>query len=347
MVEMTFRIDKSKELYKEDLRNALDVKNIERLKGKKVLITGATGLIGVCMIDSLMSLGGVSVVAVGRDKGRAKERLGEYFDNPLFSFLEQDVTEPFPDDLTVDYVIPAASNTHPLAYSKYPVETMMVNLKGAENALKLSVRCGAVVLYPSTVEVYGNAVTSDDVFDESYTGRLNLATSRSSYPESKRASEAMCLSYISEYGAKVRIVRLCRVLGPTMLESDSKVASQFVKNVLAGENIVLKSEGNQYFSYVYVADAVSAMLYVMLNGEDGEAYNISSKDCDVHLKDLAGICAEINGGHVVFDLPSDVERKGYSIAVNAITDNSKLLSAGWKPKYNIEDAVRRTVEILR
>ena len=96
MAEMTFRIDKSKELYKEDLRNALDVKNIERLKGKKVLITGATGLIGVCMIDALMSLGGVSVVAVGRDKGKAKERLGEYFDNRLFSFLEQDVTEPFP-----------------------------------------------------------------------------------------------------------------------------------------------------------------------------------------------------------------------------------------------------------
>lgn len=339
-------MNKSNPLYIQDLDNILQTKGIETLKGKSILITGATGLIGVCMIDALMKLGDVKVYAVGRNRQKAEERLGEYFENPMFEFLEQDVCNPFPSDMKVDYIIPGASNTHPLAYSQYPVETMCINIKGAEHALNLAVDCDATVLYPSTVEVYGNA-RGEDVFTEDYTGSLNLATSRACYTESKRASEAMCQSYISERRAKVKIVRLSRIFGPTMLESDSKASSQFIKKAIAGEDIVLKSKGEQYFSYTYVADAVSAMLYVMINGENGVAYNISAEGCNVHLKDFAQICAETAGKKVVFDLPSETEMKGFSIAMQAILDNSKLKAIGWDPHYDMKDAVERTVSILK
>lgn len=339
-------MNKNNLLYIQDLDNILQTKGIENLKGKSILITGATGLIGVCMIDALMKLGDVKVYAVGRNRQKAEERLGEYFENPMFEFLEQDVCNPFPSDIKVDYIIPGASNTHPLAYSQYPVETMYINIKGAEHALNLAVDCDATVLYPSTVEVYGNA-RGEDVFTEDYTGSLNLATSRACYTESKRASEAMCQSYISERGAKVKIVRLSRIFGPTMLESDSKASSQFIKKAIAGEDIVLKSKGEQYFSYTYVADAVSAMLYVMINGENGVAYNISAEGCNVHLKDFAQICAETAGKKVVFDLPSETEMKGFSIAMQAILDNSKLKAIGWEPHYDMKDAVERTVSILK
>ena len=167
---------------------------------------------------------------------------------------------------------------------------------------------GSQVLYPSTVEVYGNA-RGEDVFTEDYSGQLNLSTSRSCYTESKRVSEALCQSYISERDAKVKIVRLSRVFGPTMLMSDSKASSQFISKAILGEDIVLKSEGNQYFSYIYVADAVAALLYTMIYGDNGQSYNISNDSCNIRLKDFAMLCATTIGRNVVFDIPSEAERK--------------------------------------
>lgn len=330
----------------EDLRRVLAVKGVERLRGKSVLVTGATGLLGVHLIDALMALGEVTVIAVGRNRERAAGRLGEHLSSPLFRFVEQDVQRAFPEDITADYIIPLASNTHPLAYSQYPAETMLINLRGAEHALELARRCGATVLYPSTVEVYGNA-RGEDMFTEDYTGQLNLSTSRACYSESKRSCEALCQSYAAEYGVKVRIARLSRVFGPTMLMSDTKASSQFIRKALDGEDIVLKSEGNQFFSYTYATDAVAAMLHIMLNGEDGTAYNIANDNCNVHLRDFAGLCAELCGRDVVFDLPSESERKGYSVAVNAILDTTSLRTSGFSPSYTMRDAVARTIHILK
>ena len=342
------KLNKNNKYYKEDLDYILGVKGIDSLRKKSFLITGATGMVGLCLIDALMRFNekanaGIFIYAVGRDKDRASSRLGEYYSDPFFTFIEQDVRSSFPEDLKVDYIIPLASNTHPLAYSKYPVETVEINAKGAENALKKAVQCGAVVLYPSTVEVYGNG---NDPFDENYTGKLNLATSRACYTESKRVSEALCQSYIAEYGVDCKIVRLSRLFGPTMLESDTKASSQFIMKALANEDIVLKSKGDQYFSYTYIADAVQAILFVLLNGECGQAYNIACDACNVRLATFAMECATLAGKSVVFDLPSDVEAKGYSVASKAILATSKLSSLGWTSDRRFKDAVERTYSIL-
>lgn len=344
MAEMT--LNKKHPLYQEDIDAALSIKGLETLKGKRVLITGATGLIGLHLTDVLMRLGEVKVVAVGRNAENAKRKLGEYFGHPDFSFIEQDVMSPFSKELEVDFVIPLASNTHPLAYSQFPVETIMINVKGAEHALELARKCMATVLYPSSVEVYGNSDSQEPICED-FTGRLNLSNSRACYTESKRACEAMCQSYLAENGVNVKIVRLSRVFGPTMLASDSKASSQFIKNAIAGEDIVLKSEGNQLFSYTYVADAVAAMLYTLIYGESGSAYNISNEKCNVRLKDFARICAEYAGKEVVFDLPSDVEKKGYSVANNAVLNNDKLRALGFAPKYGMKEAIERTIELLK
>ena len=221
----------------------------------------------------------------------------------------------------------------------------MINIKGVENALNLAEKCGATVIYTSTNEVYGNAL-KDEWFTEDYNGRLNLTNARSCYNESKRVSEAMCQSYIAERGVKVKIARLCRIFGPTMLEEDSKASSQFIKNALANEEIVLKSKGDQFFSYTYVADAVAGLLQVLLNGEVGTAYNVSSEKTNVHLRDFAQLCSEYNGKNVVFDLPNETESKGFSIATTAILDNTRIKSIGFTPHYTMKDAVWRTIKIL-
>ena len=342
-------LKKQHPLYQDDLRQIAQTVNPCSLNDKSFLITGATGLIGVCLIDALMHLNekgaGISIYALGRSREKAITRLGDYLENPCFHFVEREASESLLDLPAVDYIIPLASNTHPLAYSQYPIETITINVNGAEQALQKAVACDATVLYPSTVEVYGNA-RGEDVFTEDYTGQLSLATSRACYTESKRLSEALCQSYIAEKGARVKIVRLSRVFGPTMLMSDSKASSQFIQKALRGENIVLKSKGEQLFSYTYVADAVSAMLHILIHGENGVVYNISSETCNVRLKDFAQYCAEWAGKEVVFELPSETEQKGFSIAMRAILDNTKLKGTGWNPKYTMKDAVNRTLSIL-
>ena len=343
-------MNKQHQLYQEDLNKVLSIPGIDVLKGKSILITGASGLIGVCLIDALMLYNrqgaDVNIYAVGRSKEKTVSRLGEYYDDKHFHFIEQDVRQPFPEGFTPDVIIPLASNTHLLAYSQYPVETIEINVKGAEYALRKAETCGATVLYPSSVEVYGNA-RCNDVFTEDYTGQLNLSNARSCYTESKRVCEALCQSYIAEKKVDVKIVRLCRVFGPTMLMSDTKASSQFIIKALQGEDIVLKSRGEQFFSYMYVADVVAAMLYVLIHGEVGTAYNVANKQCNVHLRDFASMCANAANTKVVFDLPSETEKKGYSIAMQAILDTDKINHLGFKPQYDFKNAIERTFRILR
>ena len=131
-----------------------------------------------------------------------------------------------------------------------------------------------------------------------------------------------------------------------MKTDDSKALSQFIKKALNKEDIVLKSAGTQYYSYTYVADAVSALLYCLLYGECGQAYNIADSKSDIHLKDLATILAEIAGTKVVFDIPDATEQAGYSRATTAILNNNKIKSLGWNALTSIEDGLKKTLKVL-
>ena len=170
---------------------------------------------------------------------------------------------------------------------------------------------------------------------------------RAGYPESKRCGEALCQAYIKQKDMDIVIPRLTRSYGLTMLMSDTKAISQFIRKAINGEDIVLKSEGTQYYSYTYMADAVCGVLYVLLLGEKGEAYNIADGTSDITLRDLAQTIAETVGRKVVFEIPDAVESSGYSKATKARIDAKKLQSLGWNAIYNIENGVKRTVEILK
>jgi nucleoside-diphosphate-sugar epimerase len=131
-----------------------------------------------------------------------------------------------------------------------------------------------------------------------------------------------------------------------MTNDDSKVIAQFFRNAIKDENIVLKSKGDQLYSYCYVADICSALLVLLFYGKNGEAYNISDKNCKLSLLEIAKILSEYTGKKIIFNTPSSVESSGYSKATTALLDSSKLQELGWEPKYSIKEGIIRTMEIL-
>lgn len=327
----------------------------KKLKNNSILLSGATGLIGSFLIDVIMYKNTVEdlncvVYALGRNEEKAKNRFSKYAEDPRWKFISYDVKKPLEqEDIgNVGYVLHLASNTHPLQYATDPIGTITTNIIGVQNMLDFSVEHHATrFAFASSNEIYGENRGDIEFFDEDYCGYINSNTMRAGYPESKRCGEALCQAYKAQKGLDVVIPRLTRSYGPTMLMTDSKAISQFIKKGIAGEDIVLKSAGTQNYSYQYVADSVSGLLTILLCGESGEAYNIAEEHSDIMLKDLAAVIAGMNGKEVVFEIPDAVEAAGYSKATKARLDGHKLAALGWKPKYDIKSGMERTITILR
>lgn len=323
----------------------------KKLQEKSVLLSGATGLVGSFLVDVLLYKNiDCTVYALGRNEQKARTRFTKWANDSHFVFIPYDINKPFVrDDLgTIDYVLHMASNTHPMQYSTDPIGTITTNIIGVQNMLEFAVEHHATrFAFTSSNEIYGENRGDVEFFDENYCGYINSNTMRAGYPESKRCGEALCQAYKAQKGLDVVIPRPTRSYGPTMLMSDTKAISQFIKKGIAGEDIVLKSAGTQYYSYTYVADAVAGLFTILLKGENGEAYNIADEYSDIMLKDLAAIIAGINGKEVVFETPDAVEAAGYSTATKARLDGHKLQKLGWKPRYDIKSGMERTIKILQ
>lgn len=328
----------------------------DKLNGKTIFLSGASGMIGSFLVDSIMLRNEslppeekCGILAVGRNKSLAEERFQRWLGRPEFRFIKHDMGSPLGSlPKQPDFWIHAASTTHPVAYATEPVNTVLVNVLGTRHLLeRASQTPGSRFLLLSSVEVYGENRGDTELFQESYCGYLDCNTLRAGYPEAKRVSEALCQAYIAEKGADAVIIRLPRCYGPTMRMSDSKAAAQFIKNAVRGEDIVLKSGGTQLFSYAHAFDAVSGILWVLLAGETGQAYNLADERSNVRLKDLAKIAADHAGTKVVFSLPDETEKRGCSTAGKALLDAGKLRALGWKAEYDIGAGVRETIDILR
>ena len=342
-------------LYQEDIQYIAKLElPWEKMQDKSILISGASGLVGSCLIDTIMWRNteygmNCQIYALGRNIDKAQKRFEYCWDNELLHFISGDINLPLKrnDISKVDYVLHLASNTHPVAYATDPIGTITTNIIGTQNLLEFAVEHQAIrFAFASSNEIYGENRGDVEKFDEEYCGYINSNTMRAGYPESKRCGEALCQAYIKQKGLDVVIPRLTRSYGPTMLMSDTKAISQFIRKAIAGEDIVLKSSGTQDYSYTYVADAVSGLLTVLLCGECGEAYNIADDASDIMLKDLAKIIAETVDRKVVFEIPDEIESTGYSKATKARLESRKLQKLGWRAKYNIKQGIQRTVEIF-
>ena len=324
------------------------------LNGKTIIVTGATGMLGSCIVDALVLWNQkqstpVKIVAVSRREASAKKRFGYCWNESFFSFIEQDICREIHDfPKQVDYIIHAASNGDPVNFSKNPTETILANILGSHFLLNYGKEHGLKrFLYISSGEVYGDSNDNLDKFSEKYYGSINLSTSRACYPEGKRAAEVLCQCYLYQYHLDSVILRPCHLFGPTMTRQDSRAVSQFLWNAVRGENIVLKSSGDIERSHCYIADAVTAVFWVLKDGESGKAYNIADPKYQMTIREFAEKSAEYGNSKIVFENPSSLEINGYSQRKRAVLSSLLLESLGWKPQKRSHSAILETIQILR
>lgn len=325
---------------------------LDELAGKRVMITGCTGLICSAVVDVLIRwnethAGKVRILAAGRNKKKVEDRFAPYKKNEWFVFVPYDASS-IGNNLILhcDYIIHGASNASPNKIVREPVETMLSNFLGVKCLLDFVREKGSKrLLYISTSEVYGKKEHDKPSKIDEY-GWIDLLNPRSSYSIGKCAAETLCASYYDEYGVESVIIRPGHIYGPTAVESDNRVSSAWAYAVAHGEDIVMKSDGSQIRSYCYCLDSASAILKVLLRGKTIHAYNISNPESIINIRGMAEILAKSAGVKLKVELPTDAEKKGFNPMSNSSLDSTELLALGWRGLFDAERGFSHTVEIL-
>lgn len=307
----------------------------EELRNKTIMISGGTGFIGSFIVD---------VIRYRNEKYNSKikvislSRRGGVSDDTV-EYIKSDIVMPIWYNGQIDYILHLASNTHPKQYGDDPVGTITTNVLGCDNLLKLAKDKDAKFLLASSVEIYGQGTNIP--MDETYCGYLDCNTARGGYNEAKRTCETLCQSYKQQYGVEIVIARLARVFGADK-KIDTKAMSQFLDKAVSGNDIILKSKGNQRYSYCYVADAVSGIFKILLDGDIGEAYNVSDEYDGLSLGEYAEFIASLAGQKVIYQIEDNLST---SKAIYAILDIQKLKNIGWSPLYTVKEGLFRTFNI--
>lgn len=322
----------------------------EKLKGKTVLITGASGMVGSYMLYTLIKLNdmydyGIKVIAMVRNPKKLPAEVVERSDVKV---VVHDVTEKYESEDKLDYIVHAASPASPLIMQNQPVETIAANTIGTFNTLMLAKDHKADgYIFISSREIYGQPGEGQEFFYEDTYGFVDQLNPRSCYSEGKKAAETMCASFKAEYGLNVKIARLAHTYGPGMSIYDGRVQADFLKNIVHNEDIVLKSMGTAVRTYTYISDATAGMFRILLDSDD-IVYNIGNETCKVSIRELAEIMVDIypeRGLKLVFDIPEG-GTKGTAPYTLGILSSEKLRAIGWNPKYSVKEGFARTLEFL-
>lgn len=323
------------------------------LEGKTIAITGSTGLLGACMVHCLLALKvqrGVNlhIVAVARNMEKAVHLFGEEREGLSYYQYDFSSTEPFQPKRKVDYLFHFAAPTASKDFVEKPVETMNTVYMGMQNILNYAeqTKLESLVL-ASTLEVYGTITDDSTPLTEDKQGYLDPMATRSSYPLAKRAAEGLCHNYAVEKQVKVKVARLAQTFGAGVSKQDNRVFAQFARSVIHNENIILHTTGELSRCYCYTTDAINAMLYILLKGEDGTAYNVANEATYISIRQMAELIAKTfnpDHVHVVIDKQ---EGLGYSPTTKLRLETQRIQTLGWTPYYNMKDMFGRLIASMK
>lgn len=335
-------------ILKEDISRILEDNRslFGMLSGKTVLVTGATGLIGSALVKTLCALEDVNIIALVRNVEKAKQVFSGYEKSRL-SFCKGDVLSRITLTEPVDYIVHGASQTASKAFVESPVETICTAIQGTLNLLEVAREKNVKgFVYLSSMEVYGTPTTRDKVAETDGVVLDTMAV-RSSYPEAKRACESLCTAYAQEYGVPAKVARLTQTFGPGVRYDDGRVFAEFARCVIEHRDIVLKTKGETERCYLYLTDAVSAILTILLKGESGQAYNAANEATYCSILEMAQMVARLGDIQVQFDLAESAEKLGYAKTLCMNLDTQKLQTLGWQPGHNLEEMYQRMIEEMR
>ena len=326
---------------------------LHELEDKTVMITGAAGLICSAIVDIFIRYNErykkkIHIFAAGRWASEMQDRFGVFVEKDYYTFISFDASKMDNCLLTpCDYVIHGASNAYPSLICNEPVETMLSNIFGMKSLLDYAKDYSAKrVLFISSSEVYGQKADNQPYHEHEY-GYIDLLNSRNSYAVGKRAAETLCASYMAEYGVESVIVRPGHIYGPTASKKDNRVASSWAYCASHGEDIIMKSDGKQLRSYCYCLDCASAILTVLLRGENGKAYNVSNPNSIVSVKSIAEALTQLSSSKLVLQQASEEEKKVFNPMINSSLDSKRLEALGWRGLFDIKRGLAHTVSILK
>lgn len=342
------------EVLQEDIARILADDTIPwaELEGKTVLISGATGLIGGGLTNALLAYGsGVSqppvVVALVRNVAKARGMFAAQLAAcPWFHLVQWESGDIPQWDGPVDYILHCASQTSSKGFVETPVDTIRTSYEGTSALLRYAAEKQASgFLFLSTMEVYGTPHTDDKVGEDTV-GLIDPLTVRNCYPESKRLCECLCAAYAAQYGVRACVARLTQTFGPGVQPQDQRVFAEFARCAMESRDIVLHTKGETKRNYLYTADAVRALLLLLLRGEPGQAYNVANEDTYCSIYEMATMVAgQVAEGRIGVrcEIEEDLSRFGYAPVLRMNLDTRKLQALGWRPQEDLVGMFRRMI----
>lgn len=330
--------------------------DFDAFRNATFFVTGATGLLGGAVVRALLAANrlrqmNARILAPVRSLEKAKKVFGDAFTRKDIRFFECDLNTAIEIFEPVDFIVHAASVTQSKLFVTRPVETIEAALLSTMNVLSLAKeKAVRGMVYLSSMEAFGVTDPNLEYVKETDLGYINPQAVRSCYPESKRMCENICAAYAHEYAVPVRAARLAQTFGAGVSASDTRAFMQFAQSALRGEDIVLHTKGESYGNYVYLKDAVDAILLLLTKGENGGVYTVSNDRACVQIKGLAKIAAEMLSSPevpVIFDIPDDQMKYGYAPDVKMHLCNRKLCSLGWKPTVDLPEMFLKMAEDLK
>lgn len=326
---------------------------LELMSKSDVLVTGASGLIGAQIVRTLACANriknlDVRIWALVRDRKKAELVFTDLLSRNDVNLIVGDVNDYLDFEGNIDYIIHAASPTSSRYFVTNPVETILTAINGTKNVLELAkTKNIKSFVYLSSLEVYGVPTPGKEVVKEQDYGYIDPINIRSSYSEGKRMVECLCASYVEEYGVPVKIARLSQTFGAGVDYNDSRVFAEFARCAVEGRDIVLHTEGKTLRTYCYIKDAISAIFYIMLQGENGRAYNVTNKNTAVTIYEMAECVSKLfkdNGIKVRIDVPENIASFGYNPEMRIRLDSTCLEELGWKPTVDLKEMFLRMIK---
>lgn len=334
-------------ILKEDIENvAKSELPWENLQNRTILVTGASGLIGTLVLQSLSaanSFHNLGLLLYGTTYRTRPQNITSV------KYISQDVRNPIEFRGQLDYIIHCAAVTDSINMINCPVENIQTSVCGTDHILSLARNksCKSVV-YLSSMEVYGAVPFSEKLVTEEQSGFINLFNPRSCYPGGKRLCEMLCHAYWHEYHVPVKIARLSQSFGPGVSLKDKRVFMQFIMSVINKKDIVLHTDGTSYGNYCYTSDTVRAILLLLFNGKNGEAYNVCNENSTVTIKDMAELVAQKIACNRISVVTKSLtnDTTGYAPKNGLRLSSQKLRQLGWEPEFSLEESYSRMLAEL-